>query len=246
MVLRGDQSIAPALEKMVRSDYNALARIHALWTLEGLDALAPALVREKLSDADPHVRIAAIRASETLYHAGDHSLVADILDRAHDADPSVVVQVLLTARYLGWPEATGLITSTVADNPALGVQKIGGALATTGVPPGVAPQLTTEDHALLAQGEQIYKQLCFACHGFDGKGMPYTSGTPGATMAPALRGNPIATGYRDGAINVLLKGLTGPVDGKTYTAVMATEQFNNDQWIASVLSTCPYRTKLRE
>lgn len=103
--------------------------------------------------------------------------------------------------------------------------------------PGIAPEFTADDRALLAQGETIYKQLCFACHGLDGKGMPLTSGPPGATMAPPFLHDKIATGYRDGAINVVLKGLTGPAyNGKTYSAVMATEQFNSDLWIASVLS----------
>ena len=53
---------------------NLLARIHALWTLEGLGALDASLVREQMKDADPQMRIQAIRASETLYKAGDRSL----------------------------------------------------------------------------------------------------------------------------------------------------------------------------
>ena len=236
LVLRADKSVVPALVNLARTDTNALARIHALWTLEGLDALDPALVRAKLADPDPQVRVAAIRASETLYHAGDHSLVADILDHAHDPDPAVVVQTLLTANYLRLPQAPALIASTVGANPALGVQKIGAALLKLTGAPVLPPEFTAEDRALLAQGQLIYQQLCFACHGLDGRGMPLTSGPPGSTMAPSLQGNPIVTGYRDGAINVLLKGLNGPVDGHTYTAVMSPEQFNNDQWIASVLS----------
>ena len=55
---------------------NPLARLHALWTLEGLDALTPELVREKLKDEHPQVRAAAIRVSESLYKKGDKSLVA--------------------------------------------------------------------------------------------------------------------------------------------------------------------------
>jgi len=98
------------------------------------------------------------------------------------------------------------------------------------------PEFNSEDRALVTQGELVYRQLCFACHGLDGKGLPLTSGPPGATMAPSLVGDRIATGVRDGAINVVLKGLIGPVDGKTYSAVMAHEEFNSDAWIASVVS----------
>ena len=57
---------------MARTSANPLARVHALWTLEGLDAVDPALMREKLKDPDPHVRVAAIRVSETLFKKGDN------------------------------------------------------------------------------------------------------------------------------------------------------------------------------
>lgn len=112
------------------------------------------------------------------------------------------------------------------------------AAAGTNTPPPTVfgPEFTAEERALLTQGEVIYRQLCFACHGLDGRGMPLTTGAPGATMAPPLQHAAIATGYRDGAINVVLKGITGPVDGKTYTAVMAPEQFNSDLWVAAAVS----------
>ena len=52
-----------------RTTYSA--RVHALWTLEGLGALDAALVRDLLHDPEPRVRVQALRASETLYKAGD-------------------------------------------------------------------------------------------------------------------------------------------------------------------------------
>ena len=57
--------------------------MHALWTLEGLGAVDAALVREKLKDASPQVRAAAIRVSETLFKKGDDSLRARAV-QAHD------------------------------------------------------------------------------------------------------------------------------------------------------------------
>ena len=56
LVLHRDKSVAPALAQMARTSPNYLARIHALWTLEGLDALDAGLVREKLKDRNPEVR----------------------------------------------------------------------------------------------------------------------------------------------------------------------------------------------
>jgi glucose/arabinose dehydrogenase len=77
LVLKQDKSVVPALKNMARSSPNQLARIHALWTLEGLGSLEPALVREFIKSPDSKLRIQGIRASETLYKAGDKSFAAD-------------------------------------------------------------------------------------------------------------------------------------------------------------------------
>ncbi len=82
----------------------------------------------------------------------------------------------------------------------------------------------------------IYKELCFSCHGTTGKGMPLQGGQPGATMAPPLGGSPTVTGLSEGVINVVLKGLTGPVNGNNYTALMVPMESNDDAWIAAITS----------
>ena len=67
-----------------------------MWTLEGLDALKPPLVRQLMADSEPRMRIQAIRASETLYKAGDRSFAADYARMSKDPDVDVVIQALLT------------------------------------------------------------------------------------------------------------------------------------------------------
>ena len=58
----------------------------------------------------------------------------------------------------------------------------------------------------------------------------------GATLAPPLAGSHVVLGPPDSSILVLLHGLTGPVDGKTYVTQMVPMATNSDHWIASVLS----------
>src|SRR5690606_17780009 len=41
LVIKQDKSVVPALTTMAQSSKNPLARLHALWTLEGLDAVTP-------------------------------------------------------------------------------------------------------------------------------------------------------------------------------------------------------------
>jgi hypothetical protein len=63
------------------------------------------------------------------------------------------------------------------------------------------------------------------------------AGAPAGTlMAPPLALSRTVNGHRDGPINVLLHGLTGPIDGKTYDSLMVPMADQTDEWIASVLS----------
>ena len=107
-----DKSVAGALRTMARSSANQLARIHALWTLEGLDSLDAALVRELMKSPDPQIRIQAIRASETLYKAKDKSFAADYKAMLEDRDPNVVIQAMLTLNLHRIPDYDKMIRAT--------------------------------------------------------------------------------------------------------------------------------------
>ena len=72
------------------SDHRLVGRFHAMWTLEGLGALDAALVREQMKDPNPRMRIQAIRASESLYKAGNRTFDADYRAMAKDPDTDVV------------------------------------------------------------------------------------------------------------------------------------------------------------
>jgi mono/diheme cytochrome c family protein/glucose/arabinose dehydrogenase len=233
LVLRGDKSVVPALIDMVKTDPNALARIDALWTLEGLKALQPDLIRSTLKDAEPPVRCAAIRASESLYKQGDHSLVPDLTALAHDPDPNVVIQVVMTANLLQWPKAEDLVDATIAANPGTGISNICAQL----IPPGSTfAKFPRDDRNVLERGEIVYKQLCFACHGQDGEGAHVAGSGRGVTIAPPFAHNAIARELDDYIISVILKGMKGPVSGKKYDAQMVPMEGNDDAWIAAVAS----------
>jgi hypothetical protein len=65
-------------------------------------------------------------------------------------------------------------------------------------------------------------------------------GTPkpelATTMAPPLAGSPRVNAHRDYITKVLLHGLMGPVDGKSYTDMMVAMGTFNDEWVAAVAS----------
>jgi mono/diheme cytochrome c family protein/glucose/arabinose dehydrogenase len=239
LVLRQDKSVVPALQRIVRSSGNQLARAHALWTMEGLGALDAALVRQVMEDADPQMRIHAIRASETLYKAGDRSLAEDCKAMTKDADADVVIQAMLTLSLYKPADLPTTIQAAEAANKTRGVQEIGrqilqpapsvmfsGRGGRGALPPAV--------QSTLQRGATTYKELCSTCHGADGRGTPI-EGTPGVMMAPALVGSNRVLGHRDYVIKTLLHGMTGPLDGRTY-GVMVPMGANSDEWVASVSS----------
>jgi mono/diheme cytochrome c family protein/glucose/arabinose dehydrogenase len=253
LVLKQDKSVVPALQQLVRTGkpggapagapMNPLARTHALWTLEGLGALDAALVRQVMADADPRLRIQAIRVSESLYKLGDRSFAKDYAALTADRSTDVVLQAMLTANYFKLANAADIIRGAMATHKARGVQEIGAQMLK---PPASAfarggrggpPPFTADEVAVMERGDAIYKEVCFACHGDDGRGTAMADGAPGSTMAPSLASSSRLQGHRDYVIKTLLQGLDGPIDGRTYPGgVMAPMGTNRDEWIAAISS----------
>jgi glucose/arabinose dehydrogenase/cytochrome c553 len=79
-------------------------------------------------------------------------------------------------------------------------------------------------------GEKIYNTYCVSCHQKDGKG--------DANRFPPLNGSEWVNGDKERLINVLLKGLEGPikVKGKSFEGVMPKHDFLSDADIAKVLT----------
>jgi mono/diheme cytochrome c family protein len=241
LVLRQDTSVVPALKEMARNSPAVLGRFHALWTLEGLGALDATLARDLMRDFNPLVRVQAIRASETNYKAGDKSLEADYKQLATDPDARVSLQAILTLNLFKVPDIRAVITSAQAANKARGVQEIGNRILQ---PPmnafgrggGRGAAVSPEQQALLERGAGIYAELCVACHGPDGKGMPVEGAPAGMMKAPPLGGSPRVQAHYSYVVNAVIHGLTGAIDGTTYTDVMVPMGTNDDDWIAAVAS----------
>ncbi|MEM7395117.1 MAG: cytochrome c, partial [Verrucomicrobiota bacterium] len=85
----------------------------------------------------------------------------------------------------------------------------------------------------VARGGTIYRQQCIACHGADGEGQAEANTD---RLAPPLGGSPRVVGPDHELIRILLHGLTGPIDGKTYSGVMAPFPIVDDRSLAAVAS----------
>ena len=95
LVERKDAAVAPAIAKLATDSPSALAKIHALWTLEGMAALTPDVITACLKDKDAKVRATAVRVA-------DRTLAAELAKLVND--PSVDVQIALAFTLSGFPE----------------------------------------------------------------------------------------------------------------------------------------------
>jgi mono/diheme cytochrome c family protein/glucose/arabinose dehydrogenase len=93
LVERGDKSIVPDLINVARGEADWRARLHALWTLDGMDAIAPDTVTKALEDPSRDVRVAAIRIAERWLADGNPGVRSAVLKRLDDTDWAVREQL---------------------------------------------------------------------------------------------------------------------------------------------------------
>ena len=89
---RQQKEAVPLLRELVSHAKTPQGKIHALWGLEGLSALQPAMVKEALGDAHPGVRQNALQLAELFLP----ELAADVLRLADDESSQVQLQLALT------------------------------------------------------------------------------------------------------------------------------------------------------
>lgn len=89
LVEKNDASAVPELAALVKSG-NSLAKIHALWTLDGMKALNPEVTKLAFTDGDAKVRATAARLA-------DRTLAPDLAKLANDPSMDVRIAVAFTA-----------------------------------------------------------------------------------------------------------------------------------------------------
>lgn len=225
LVNKRDPSIAPALITIARDHTDTNARIHALWTLDGLKSLPKDLLLANLKHSHPRVRRSAIRISESLLAKNDPDITAALTALTTDLDPQVLAQVYLAHRSIkaAIPDA---ITAQASTQPLIA------ALLDKDKATAALAQLS----ATAKQGQQIYQTLCTACHGPDGQGVKQGD----KLLAPAIAKSPWFKNNGDipTLARILLHGQTGPIDGVTYGEglMLPLAQVYNDEQLASVLN----------
>ena len=241
IILHADLSVVDTLQQLAVAGRAPLGRLHAWWTLEGLSAIDSKFLQVGFRDPDPRVRSAVMRIAEAFINQ-DRSLDGAIEQLAQDQDPDVAIQVVLSSGRGAHPQALALadhIVKTHDSNPS--VRDLARQFRSR-MEAIRAERLRIEElrrrNKLLAEsverGQLTYSTLCVNCHGRDGKGRPAPDRKE-IMLAPALAGSPRVLGHKERLTRVLLHGLLGPIEGKTYAGgLMLPMRRNSDRWIADV------------
>lgn len=251
IVLRNDQSVVPALREIalgkkgpLTDKPGPLGRIHALWTLSGLESIDQDILLKAFEDDDAAVRKTAIWISDSYLKKNDDKILGALEKLKNDRDADVRIQMLLSLTNSTSPAAKELSTYLIEknkDNEMIAataqslarneeIKKFGSKLGA----------LKPEQRVMVTEGAAIFNSLCATCHGERGKGVP-------TQIAPPLAGQFMRyMGKKEALVKILLHGLTGPVNGKTYRENMVSMGMNDDKWIASVLSFVRYDMGMTE
>jgi len=98
--------VVPDLVQMTEDQKSPLGRLHALWTLEGLDELGEEQLLHALQDPEAGIRENAIRLSESRLLTSS-ALVSALQALQNDPDAKVRFQLLCTLGFVDTPEAVG-------------------------------------------------------------------------------------------------------------------------------------------
>ena len=99
-----------------------LGRVHAIWTLHGMNALAQSSVEAALRDRDPRVVSTAIRMAESWLRSGDESLTSKVVALTGSPDRSVRLQAAFSLGESPTPaarEALFALARAHGDQPCL-------------------------------------------------------------------------------------------------------------------------------
>ena len=88
-----DRSIVPTLVNLAVDAPDPRTRLRALWTLDGIDAIDPAIVEKALEDTSRDVRASAVRIAERWLGEANHPLQDAVLKRLDDPDWAVRYQL---------------------------------------------------------------------------------------------------------------------------------------------------------
>ncbi|MBK1834535.1 DUF7133 domain-containing protein [Roseibacillus ishigakijimensis] len=240
LIERAEEGTAEALRNGLAKHDNELARLHILWTLQGLEALTAADLQPLLTkEDDAALQCHALAAALTLPVAERAQLAEAAAPLAHEESvatpyalrllsslpasyfPEVASALKKTARspFATDVVTTGLLKQNVTTFPETKTKVDGYLTAFAKNAQSIPPEQRLKGSHLesFQRGKALYlgAAACVGCHGTDGQGLP--------NLGPPLDESEWVEGSPERLAKILLHGLQGPitVNGKKYTPLAA-------------------------
>ncbi len=239
LILRNDTDVVNELNNIILSkSTSTLYKIHTLWTLDGLTALNEAILIAALNDEAPEVRKTAVWISEQHIKNQNKRIIDTLIKLVNDPDDDVKSQLYLSLRTYGNGKFGQIISELVRKEKNNNLIQYSHQVYEENKSrieneKKSITNLSFEAKQLVKKGEIIFQSFCATCHGKDGKGIK-AGNAP--MQAPPLAGSPRVTGDKIMAIQILLHGLSGKLDGNEYPSPMLPQRHQTDEYIAAVLS----------
>lgn len=100
LIERGDKSVVPALRTLAEKATDERTRIHALWTLEGLQALNEEIALTAMTDKSPQVRSNGARVAEIMLEENENPILTEaLIILLHDDQAPVRLHAALSLGY---------------------------------------------------------------------------------------------------------------------------------------------------
>ena len=226
LIAQNDKSVIESLYRLALESSNPRSNIHALWTLEGMDALNDDMIKEVgrktyYSDVLHHL----LMLSKTVNKESEH--FEDLYKRAFDVKSKKIDFILasiigshfedlwfkISDRYPSDWEISESLVSSIGNRENYFLTKIKNSkkevleeiinqtIANKDVDDNQLPQLIQEPFDDdRTNGLKIFKTYCASCHGLDGKGQK--------NVAPPLKSSTIINGAEDQIASIILNGYT--------------------------------------
>jgi mono/diheme cytochrome c family protein len=217
LVEQRDPAAAALLQGVARTARDPLARLHALWTLEGLGAIERSALLASLSDRDPRVCAAAIRLAEKfLKPAPDAGVIAKLAALVPRPEPAVRLQLALTLGEAKTPAADAALRALLA---AAGAQ----AFVVDAVVSGLTRREADFIEAIAREAKDAAPPLVAAVAGASGALLKAGDSTR-LNRAFALAADPAAPAWaRTAVLDGVDRAMPRLFDGKVVPASLAAE-----------------------
>lgn len=231
---RQDRSVIPALEQMVRRSPSPLGRLHALYTLRGLDSLSDDVLADALGDSEPRIRSHAVRLCEPRLRRVP-ALLAAAVRLTDDVDPLVRFQLALSlgeapgkaavepiARLAQHVESDGLLSTAILTSVADNADQVSRRLLAdeTFLRRGAATALLAELASVVGAQPDSARAIALLADVFAAQAHP-------SLQVAMLQSLGQGLSRRGGSIAALLERAGRPPRGTRITSIMDLQQSAN-------------------